>query len=70
MECKVSSAICSRYGSKDLIDTLWNVKPFALAFFISPEPDLIDTLWNVKENSTVHILAAKKDLIDTLWNVK
>ena len=57
-------------GSWDLIDTLWNVKPFAAYGLHVMYADLIDTLWNVKFGFRSLSYVIIIDLIDTLWNVK
>ena len=48
MECKGFLRISRTFSAMDLIDTLWNVKCFAVVIADAGVADLIDTLWNVK----------------------
>ena len=47
MECKYDWNIVTRYGTYELIDTLWNVNSLLAMAKNGKIPELIDTLWNV-----------------------
>ena len=70
MECKALPGLCTASADWVEIDTLWNVKFFAVCLIIKAHFVEIDTLWNVKNNH--HLKSPRLQIveIDTLWNVK
>ena len=70
MECKVILSNDSITHSKELIDTLWNVKVDKASDNPPSLSELIDTLWNVKRREEKYAAGVTVELIDTLWNVK
>ena len=48
MECKAYNLGVATDYMWDLIETLWNVKPFCTYSDLAGSCDLIETLWNVK----------------------
>ena len=53
MECKCPKIALTLSGSKELIDTLWNVNKPGQLFYCNRNGELIDTLWNVNSSATI-----------------
>ena len=56
-------------GSKELIETLWNVNILVSCSLSVFTAELIETLWNVNLNENTKQMTELIELIETLWNV-
>ena len=70
VECKVMYPHFISHLSVVLIETLWNVKIYRIAYKRGKIYVLIETLWNVKNRISGEGKEMSGVLIETLWNVK
>ena len=69
MECKYDWNIVTRYGTYELIETLWNVNTVLSLASAGAMSELIETLWNVNCRTLLNYNHGSGELIETLWNV-
>ena len=69
VECKFVYAAFPDTLCTVLIETLWNVNCFAVAYASPFSQVLIETLWNVNLGDCQRCFVCLRVLIETLWNV-